>query len=920
MAELKQAHSGTLKECPSERELLHGRLARELAAEGMTLLKNDGVLPLSASAPIALFGSGAAKTVKGGTGSGDVNNRDNVSVYQGFKEAGVSIVNEGWLSDYEECYQRARNDWKERVLEDAKKTENPFDAYASNPFSLPEGRRIAEDDVRGASVALYVLSRISGEGKDRQKAEGDYYLSGREREDILFLNRQNIPIVLILNTGAPVELTDILEDAENIKGILHISLPGQEGGHAAADVLLGKSAPGGRLTSTWAKRYEDYPSAETFGVLNGDLTTEEYREGIYVGYRYFSSFGVQPLFPFGYGLSYTEFSVDYGGMEVRETEAELTVTVKNIGKTYAGREVVQVYVTLPQKGMGEICPEQAEGKAASLSDMFSPQGKESHRLAGFAKTGFLQPGETQRLTITIEQKQLAVFSETEQAWIIEAGSYGVWLGKHAEDLQPAAALTVKESVMLEQTEKICPLQEDLEEFEEPADAKERALKWMQTLKGQNVPEFLFQPKAERKGESGNAKEKEKSMPEYLYQSGAERKGESGNAKEKEKSMPEYLYQPGAERKGESGNAKEKEKSMPEYLYQPGAEVKRTAGSSAAREAERVAEELPVSELIPLLYGNITMGASALGSAGVRVPGSAGETTEALEHKYGIRSLIMADGPAGLRLRQSYQVDRETDSVYGVGVLGSLENGFLEEVECHENADTYYQYCTAFPVGTALAQTWDVDLMKRFGRAVAVEMDEFYVDLWLAPGMNIQRNPLCGRNFEYYSEDPFLSGKLAAAVASSVQADGNCGVTVKHFACNNQEDNRMGVSACISQRAFREIYLRGFEIAVKEGAPLAVMTSYNLINGVHAANSWDICTRVLREEWGFEGVIMSDWNTTVPEDGSIPWKCAAAGNDIIMPGNPEDEADIRKAYERGELSEEAIRACAKRVIAMVKRLV
>ena len=858
MAGLNRAHSGTLKKSPSERELLHGRLARELAAEGMVLLKNEGILPLSASAPIALFGSGAAKTVKGGTGSGDVNNRENVSVYQGLKEAGLSIVSEGWLSDYEECWQKARNEWKEKILEDAKKMENPFDAYALNPFSLPEGRVITEDDVRGASAALYVLSRISGEGRDRRKEEGDYYLSGREREDILFLNRQNIPIALILNTGAPVELTDILKDAENIKGILHISLPGQEGGRAAADVLLGKSAPGGRLTSTWAKRYEDYPSAENFGVLNGNLETEEYREGIYVGYRYFSSFGVQPLFPFGYGLSYTEFAVEYDEMKIKETEAALTVTVRNIGKTCAGREVVQVYVSLPQKEMEGTCCKGAQEEAASLPHMFSFQGRESRRLAGFAKTGLLQPGESQRLTIRIEQKQLASFSEKQQAWMIEEGSYGVWLGKHAEALQPAAVLIVPESVMLEQTEEICPLQEELAEFGEPGYAKERAREWMQRLKVQNTPEYLFQPTAEIK-----------------------RRNEDSARR---KNAPEALA--------------EERQTMPEI---------------------QAAKELPIAELIPLLYGNITEGAGTLGSAGIRVPGSAGETTEALERSCGVRSLIMADGPAGLRLRQSYQVDRKSDSVYGVGVFGSLENGFLEEMKYYEDADTYYQYCTAFPVGTALAQTWDTDLVKRFGRAIAAEMEEFYVDLWLAPGMNIQRNPLCGRNFEYYSEDPFLSGKLAAAVASSVQADGSCGVTVKHFACNNQEDNRMGVSACISQRALREIYLRGFEIAVKEGAPLAVMTSYNLINGVHAANSRDICTQVLREEWGFEGVVMSDWNTTVPEDGSIPWKCAAAGNDIIMPGNPTDDTDIRRAYERGELSQEAIRTSAERVIAAAKRL-
>lgn len=854
MAVLQQVHSGTMEERPSKREILHGKLAGKLAAEGMVLLKNEGVLPLKTSAPAGLFGGGAVRTVKGGTGSGDVNNRENISVYRGLKEAGVPITSEEWLIDYEKRYEDARNVWKEKVLKDAEKMENPFDAYALNPFSMPEGRSISEEDVKGALTALYVISRISGEGKDRSRTEGDYYLSRQEREDILFLNRQNMPIVLILNVGAPVELTDILQEAENIKGILLISLPGQEGGHAAANVLLGKSVPGGRLTATWAKRYEDYPSAEEFGALNGNLETEEYREGIYVGYRYFSSFGVQPLFPFGYGLSYTDFSVDFDRLEITETGAELIVTVKNIGKIYASREVVQVYVTLPQKEMEEAECSAADEERIGLSYLFGPQGKECYRLAGFARTGLLQPGESQQLRVVTDQKQMAGFSEEQQAWIVEKGSYGLWLGKHAESLEPAAILTVPESVVLERTERIRPAQKVLEEFAEPKSVKENVSKWLKMAKKQKTPEFLFHPRGEQNRET---KYSVTPMP-----------GGQGGSKE--------------ELKGKE-------------------------------------QELSVEELIPLLYGNVVKGASTLGSSGVRVPGSAGETTETLERKYGVRSLIMADGPAGLRLRQSYQVDRKSDSVYGVGVLGSLENGFLEEMEFHEDADTYYQYCTAFPVGTALAQTWDVDLMREFGRAVALEMEEFYVDLWLAPGMNIQRNPLCGRNFEYYSEDPFLSGKMAAAVVSGVQADGNCGVTVKHFACNNQEDNRMSVNVCISPRALREIYLRGFEIAVRESRPVAVMSSYNRINGFHAANFGDICTGVLRKEWGFEGVVMSDWNTTVPADGSISWKCAVAGNDIIMPGNPQDDENIRQACERGELSEEAIRTCGRRVLAMIRKL-
>lgn len=808
-------HSGTLEYQPSKRELAHSRLAREMAAEGMVLLKNEGLLPFKASMPIALLGCGAKKTVKGGIGSGDVNNRENISIYRGLKEADVSITSERWLSDYDKFYEAARNKWKAKILEDAKKVENPFDAYAANPFVLPEGCIITEEDIEGAEAAVYVISRISGEGKDRRKVEGDYYLSKKEEEDILYLNQKNIPIALILNAGGPVELTDILEKAENIKAVLNISQPGQEGGHAVADVLLGKTMPGGRLTTTWARRYEDYPYAENYSYLNGNLETEEYKEGIFVGYRYFDSFDVSPLFPFGYGLSYTSFEIKFEDLRVKESGIEVDVTVENTGKTYAGREVVQVYMTLPQAG----------------------EEKEYHRLVGFEKTDVLQPEESQKITIAIEQKQIASFSEQMHAWYVEGGKYGLWIGKHSASLQLAAMITVSKQVILEQTQPVCPKQAEFVELSGSKILKKKASEWIRMAKEQGIPEFHFVPKREEK----------------------------------------------------------------------------------KKFKTQIATEQSVEELIPLLYGNITKGASTLGCSGTRVPGSAGETTEALEEKHGIRSLIMADGPAGLRLRQSYEVDKKTDNVYGVGVLGTLENGFLEPIRKHENADTYYQYCTAFPVGTALAQTWNKDLMRKFGEAIAVEMDEFYVDLWLAPGMNIHRNPLCGRNFEYYSEDPLLSGVMAAAVTDGVQSRKGCGVTIKHFTCNNQEDNRMGVDVCVCERALREIYFRGFEISVKQSAPVAIMSSYNLINGVHAANNRDLCTVVVREEWGFDGVIMSDWNTTVPEDGSIPWQCVAAGNDIIMPGNLNDDENIREAYEQGKLSEEDIRSCAGRILEMIRRL-
>lgn len=815
MESSNRIHSGTLHNEPSKRELANAAFARRAAAEGFVLLKNDGLLPLKESASVALFGNGAYNTVKGGIGSGDVNNRESISIYRGLKDAGVNVTSEDWLRDYEKRYDAARLIWKEKILEDAKRIDNLFDAYALNPFVMPEGRTVAEEDIRDASAAVYVISRIAGEGKDRRRAEGDYYLSQKEQEDILYLDRKNIPTVLILNAGAPVELTDILLQAKNIKAILNISLPGQEGGHAVADVLLGKAAPGGRLTATWAAHYEDYPSAGNYSHLNGDLEKEEYREGIYVGYRYFDNFGIKPLFPFGFGLSYTTFETKFKEIRITQAGAQVTVTVENTGETYSGREVVQVYVTPPQTGLE----------------------KEYRRLAGFAKTDVLAPKEVQELTVLIEIKQLASFSEPDQAWLLEAGKYGVWIGEHIESLQLAAVLSVSENFVLEQTHTIFPHAAVQEISGRNELTQNREKEWHALAEKQNVPVLCITPKQEEK----------------------------------------------------------------KVLQSP------------------YAKEQPVEDLIPLLYGNIAESAGALGSAGIHVPGSAGETTDRLMKKYGKRFLVMADGPAGIRLRQSYEVDRKTDTIYNASVLGSLENGFLEDTEHHEDADTYYQFCTAFPVGTALAQTWDTELMREFGEAIAVEMEEFHVDLWLAPGINIHRNPLCGRNFEYYSEDPFLSGMMAAAATAGVQKNQKCGVTIKHFACNNQEDNRMGVDARISQRALREIYLRGFEIAVKKSAPMAIMTSYNKINGIHAANCREICTAAARDEWGFEGVIMTDWATTAPAGGSEPWRCADAGNDIIMPGSPKDAENIREAYAQGKLSEEAIRSCAGRILAMIDKL-
>ena len=306
--------------------------------------------------------------------------------------------------------------------------------------------------------------------------------------------------------------------------------------------------------------------------------------------------------------------------------------------------------------------------------------------------------------------------------------------------------------------------------------------------------------------------------------------------------------------------------------------------------------------------------SNLGSAGISVPGSAGETSSCAREN-GIASIVLADGPAGLRLNQVYHV--KDGKIIMPPFEASLEHGFFCQSVEYEG-EAYYQYCTAIPVGTLLAQTWDEALIREIGAMIGGEMQRFGVDLWLAPGMNIHRNPLCGRNFEYYSEDPLVSGRIAAAMTQGVQSVKGCGTTIKHFACNNQEDNRMGSDSVLSERALREIYLKGFEIAVKESHPMSIMTSYNLINGIHAANNYDTCTKAARKEWGFDGVIMTDWTTTEQGEDCTAAGCMRAGNDLVMPGQFSDHENLRKELAEGTLSEKELRECIVRLVRVILR--
>jgi beta-glucosidase len=303
--------------------------------------------------------------------------------------------------------------------------------------------------------------------------------------------------------------------------------------------------------------------------------------------------------------------------------------------------------------------------------------------------------------------------------------------------------------------------------------------------------------------------------------------------------------------------------------------------------ERVIKAMTDTEKVELLIGNGMKGLEALDSTQKApvvgqtldiVPGAAG-TTHAIP-RLGIPSLVLTDGPAGVRISPTRP---GTDSTF---------------------------YATAFPIGTLLSSSWDVNLVDSVGKAMGNEVLEYGCDVLLGPGMDIHRNPLCGRNFEYYSEDPLLNGKIAAAMVKGVQSNG-VGVSAKHFACNDQETHRMGNDARVSQRALREIYLKGFETVVKEADPWTLMSSYNAINGTLACESKELLTTITRDEWGFKGLVMTDWLA-----GKDAAKSIAAGNDLLEPGLGRQKEQLLQALKDSTLKEEELNACVRRMLQLI----
>ena len=803
---LTRAH---LSDGVTDLELENREVAYRAACEGMVLLKNDGALPFTTK-KVALYGPGAAHTIKGGTGSGEVNERHSVTVLEGMENRGFEILSKAWLADYEAAFARVRADYREekRKRLNFLKISSIMDMLFDN-FRLPAGPEIGE--VLDTDSCVYVLSRQAGEGGDRRTEAGDYYLTEEEKQAIAFCAAHYEKFVLLINCGSAMDM-GFLEEIEGINAILYISQPGTQGGNAVADVLSGAVTPSGKLTDTWARRYSDVPFGDQYSYQNGNTREEYYREGIYVGYRYFDSFGVAPAFPFGFGLSYTDFRVECAGVEVLGREVEVKARVTNLGGAYSGKEVVQLYVSAPE---GQL-------------------HKEYQSLAAFGKTDELAPGGSQVLTLRFDLGQLASYREADNCFVLEAGEYVLRLGNSSRNTAPCALVALGREVVVSRHEAICPAKDEWEELSAP----------------------------ERK-------------PEDLA------------------GVPRYEMDPGA------------------FLT----EVHTYQAPDVCRDirVRKWLKQLTVAEMVDIVVG---VGQLPV-SHGFTLPGAVGVTTSKFWNR-GLANVALCDGPAGLRIQSRSTVDTK-GHVKPVDMAMSVYEYIPGPVKKLLTGDPekevpLYQYTTAFPVACCLAQSWNTDLLHRVGVAVYREMKEFGCTYWLAPAMNIHRNPLCGRNFEYFSEDPRLTGLMAAAITRGVQQEPGYYVTLKHFACNNQEDDRTKTSANVSQRALREVYLRGFGLAVQAGAK-SVMTSYNKVNGVYTPNSYDLCTKVLRSEWGFDGVVMTDWYSTNPGQGDNAL-CMAAGNDLIMPGTPLNKQQILLGLRTGKLTKKDLRRCCGNVLRQI----
>lgn len=771
-------------------------ILREAAAEGLVLLENNGILPLDPEKTVSVFGRCQHDYFYVGYGSGgDVNPPYKINLIEGLRQSGAVKLNETLVQHYRHFSDQPEN----------KPEEGIWGHWPMNYDEMPLAEGLAEAARQVSETAIVVIGRAAGEDRESILEAGSYYLTDAERDMLDQVTTHFADVIILLDCGNIMDLSWVEHYGDRIAALVYAWQGGMESGHALADVLTGRTNFSGKLADTIARRYEDYPSSRSFG----DPIYNNYEEDIYVGYRYFSTFANEKvLYPFGYGLSYTQFSFELKRFERHEVGILAEVIVTNIGST-SGKTTAQLYHSAPQAKLGK--PDRA--------------------LGAFRKTGLLAPGASETVTLSVSDYQLSSYDDVGKAghpsaYILEAGLYTFYLGEDVRQAVPVATFNQEQTIVIEQLKPVLAVKEAFGRMVAGAKGETQFEQNWETLPASEIDL--------RSRILDN-------LPEAIDPS----KAEDGSL-----NFADVMADPS---------------KLDAFILQ-----------------------LSDAELEALTRGQGGMN-SPDGTEGNA--GAYGGIIPSLKER-GVPAIITTDGPAGIRLRR---------------------------------------YNSLLPCGTAFACSWNPDLVEAVHVKLGEEMKHYGSDVLLSPGMNIHRNPLCGRNFEYFSEDPLLTGRMAAAVVQGVESQG-VSTCPKHFALNNQETNRNHNDSRVSERAAREIYLKPFEYVVKRAKPGHIMTSYNKINSVWAHYNYDLATTVLREEWGFEGTILTDWwmkKDRSPEFPDIYDNAyrVRAQVDVLMPGGIVfEETDYRSdgsllahLGEDGGLTRGELHRGARTVLANIIRL-
>ncbi len=845
---VQEAMGGEQEEEVSGLYLEHLELAERVSEESIALLKNEAqALPLAEGDSVAVFGTGQEAFWKAGCdGSAAIGGKREVNLIDGIRNTdGALKVNEKIAGLY---------------------AENSEDfMYAPTDSEVTEA-------AQESGTAVIIISRTGGESADlvRQEEPGGndvpwqqrYYYLHEQEEHLISLACENFDkVVVLVNAGGMMDIS--WTQKYEIDGLLFIGLPGAEGGDAVAKILTGEVNPSGKLADTWAWRLEDHPSTEnidlnvdgyvtvvttgteeepgTYTVYDGayygeipedavvleagnqeDLWTyynngapkfdeaveytagqyvrakgehfySMYEEGIFVGYRYFETMGVDVAYPFGYGLSYTDFEVETVNSDCSEDQISVTVNVTNTGGT-AGKEVVQVYYSQPE----------------------GSQAKAAIELGGFGKTDLLEPGESQELTIAFDTDYMYTFyedyDENGGAYVLDDGDYRISVGTSVKDVTEAGVYTLtEEKVVVSGLDQATEMEETYADVFTEYDGTEVTYPDSSDLKKSMLT----------------------NMTGFSY------------AAEGEEGYMSYV--------GKPATSTQKQTELSDAFKEAVAAAQQTEAQYQLIDVyegrctmEEFLDQMDATELVALLIG---AGNTQEGTMFITTAENTGNSTRAIE-RLGIPSMNMSDGP------------------HGVGPFG------LE-----------------WPGETNQAMTWNTDLVYEVGCAIGAELEDQGIELWLAPNLNLHRNPVNGRNAEAYSEDAILIAAMATANVRGVQSTGN-GVTVKHYLNYDvQSTGWYDADTIVSERTLRELYMKCWQICVEDAQPWAMMSSYARLNGPTSSAAAGINKTVLRDEWGWDGLLMTDWEGHNGEDVSA----LTQGTNLLMPGFDGSMNNVYRAY-------------------------